>query len=149
MKVILLEDVKGAGKRGEVVNVADGHARNFLIPQRLAMEATKRNMSELESRLRAAERKRDTEEAAARELAARIGEVTLTFAMKVGESGRMYGSISNKELAAALQSQAGIEVDKRKIVLPEPVKTLGEGSATVKLYTDVQAVLNFEITAEG
>jgi len=149
MKVILLEDVKGTGKKGQIVNASDGHARNFLIPRKLAAEATKTNMAELEKQQKTAERKRQEEVSAAQELARRIEAVNVKIPMKVGENGKMFGSVSNKEIAEALSKQGGIEIDKKKIVLPELIKTLGERKISIKLFAETNALLTLEIVAEG
>jgi large subunit ribosomal protein L9 len=145
MKVILLEDVKGTGKKGQVINASDGHARNFLIPRKLAMEATAVNMAELENRQKQADRKQKKETENAQTLANRIAETTIKIPMKVGTAGKMFGSVSGKEIAEALQSQDNISVDKKKIVLNEPVKNLGSHTAIIKLHAQVQASLQVEI----
>jgi len=148
MKVILLEDVKGVGKKGQVLNASDGHATNFLIPKKLAVEATKANMNNLENQQRKAEMKHENEVAAAQALADKIKEVKLTLKVKVGKDGKMFGSVSNKELGEALQTQKSIAVDKKKIVLSTPVKSIGEYAATVKLHAKVTAPLQFEVIGE-
>jgi len=146
MKVILLEDVKGTGKKGQTIEASDGHARNFLIPRKLAVEATKANMAQLEGQQKKVSQKlqQDIEEAQA--IAAKIREVQIKIPVKVGEGGRMFGSISNKEIAEALQKQ-GISVDKKKIVVPA-IKTTGEHTANVKLHPQVNAPLKFETVAD-
>ncbi|MCL2499116.1 MAG: 50S ribosomal protein L9 [Defluviitaleaceae bacterium] len=148
MKVILLEDVKGVGKKGQIINAADGHAVNFLLPKKLAVEATKANLNNLEKQRERIANKHQTEVAAAQAIADRIKDVKLTLKVKVGDKGKMFGSVSNKELAEALQSQKHIEVDKKKIVLPQPVKSIGEYTATVKLHAEVTVPLHFEVTGE-
>ncbi len=147
MKVILLQDVKGTGKKGQVVDVSDGHATNFLLPRKLAAEATKSNMADLDAKQKQAEHKVQREAENAREFANKINGCTLRLAMRVGESGKMFGSVSNKEIAEALQSQAGIAVDRKKIVLTEPVKAVGKYKAVVKLHAQVTAEIEFEVTA--
>jgi len=149
MKVILLQDVKGTGKKGQVVNASDGHAKNFLIPRKLAVEATNSNMSDLEKQQKTAERKRQEEVATAQDLAKRIEAVHVKIPMKVGENGKMFGSVSNKEIAEALSKQGGIDIDKKKIVLSEPIKTLGERKISIKLFAETLALLTLEIVAEG
>ena len=146
MKVILLEDVKGTGKKGQTIEASDGHARNFLIPRKLAVEATKANMAQLEGQQKKAANKlqQDIEEAQA--LAAKIREVEIKIPVKVGEGGRMFGSISNKEVAEALQKQ-GISIDRKKIVVPA-IKTVGEHTANIKLHPQVNAPLKFETVAD-
>ena len=147
MKVILLEDVKGVGKRGQVVNAADGHARNFLFPRKLAKEATKENMAKLEKDQKDARDKHGKEVEAANKIAARLAEVHLKIPVKVGGGSKMFGSIGAKEIAEALISQAGIEVDRKKIVM-QPIKTVGEHEVVVKLHSEVQAKLGVELVAE-
>ena len=146
MKVILLEDVKGTGKKGQTIEASDGHARNFLIPRKLAVEATKGNMAQLEGQKKKAADKLQQDIEAAQVIATKIREAKVQLAVKVGEGGKMFGSISNKELAEALQKQS-IVVDKKKIVVGA-VKTVGEHTANIKLHPQVAAPLKFEIVAE-
>ena len=148
MKVILLEDVKGVGKKGQIINASDGHAINFLIPKKLAVEATKANMNNLENQQKKAAQKHENEVAQAQALADKIKAVKLTLKVKVGDNGKMFGSISNKELAEALQTQHQIAVDKKKIVLSTQVKSIGDYTATVKLHAKVSTPLNFEVLGE-
>lgn len=148
MKVILLEDVKGTGKKGQICEVSDGHARNFLLPRKLVAEATKANLNELEAKQKQADHKLQRELTAAQETAARLQDKTVRLLVRVGENGKMFGSVSNKEIAEALQSQTGISVDKKKIVLGEPVKAVGQYTATAKLHTQVNAKIRFEVAAE-
>jgi large subunit ribosomal protein L9 len=148
MKVILMEDIKGVGKKGQIINAADGHAMNFLLPRKLAIEANKANMKNLAMQENRAADKHRTEIGAAQALADKIKDVKLLLKVKVGEKGKMFGSVSNKELAEALLSQKHIEVDKKKIVLAQPVKAIGEYAATVKLHANVSVPLNFEVTGE-
>ncbi|MCL2604430.1 MAG: 50S ribosomal protein L9 [Defluviitaleaceae bacterium] len=148
MKVILLEDVKGVGKKGQIINAADGHAVNFLLPRKLAVEATKGNLNNLEKQQERIANKHQTEVAAAQAIADKIKDVKLTLKVKVGDKGKMFGSVTNKELGEALLSQRSIEVDKKKIVLSQPVKAVGEYSATVKLHAEVTVPLHFEIIGE-
>ena len=145
MKVILLEDVKGTGKKGQVVNASDGHARNFLFPRKLAIEATAANLASLEAQQKKAEHKVATEVKAAQELAEKLQAKPVVIKAKVGDKGRMFGSISNKEVAEAIQSQVGLPVDKKKIALTEPVKTVGKYTATAKLHPQVSAKIDFEV----
>ena len=147
MKVILLEDVKGIGKKGQVINASDGHARNFLFPRKLAIEATSANMANLEAQQKKAQHKVAVEVKAAEELAEKLKSKPITIKAKVGDKGRMFGSISNKEISEAIQSQLGVAVDKKKITLPEPVKALGTYTAIAKLHTQVSAKLEFEVVA--
>jgi len=148
MKVILLQDVKGTGTKGQIVNVSDGHGKNFLIPRKLAAEATPAALKDWEKQQKNAENKRQEEVTAAQQLAASIEAAAIKISMKVGESGKMFGSVGAKEIAEALSSQGGISIDRKKIVLDEPIKTIGTKTATVKLYTDISAKLSVEIVAE-
>jgi len=147
MKVILLEDVKGIGKKGQVINASDGHARNFLFPRKLAIEATNANMANLEAQQKQAKHKLDNEVKAAEELAKVLTSKPVSITAKVGDKGRMFGSISNKEVAEAIQSQLNVTVDKKKITLTEPVKAVGTYEVTAKLHTQVSAKLSLEIIA--
>ncbi|MCL2405457.1 MAG: 50S ribosomal protein L9 [Defluviitaleaceae bacterium] len=147
MKVILLEDVKGTGKKGQVVNASDGHARNFLFPRKLAVEATDANLHALNTQQKKAEHKVAQEVKAAQEIAEKLQAKPIKISVKVGEKGRMFGSISNKEVAEATQSQLGVVVDKKKIVLTEPVKSVGTYTATAKLHPQVSAKIDVEIVA--
>ena len=148
MKVILLQDVKGSGKKGQIVNVSDGHAKNFLIPKKLAAEATPTALKNWEKEQKNAENKRQNEVGAAQALAKRIEDATVKIPMKVGENGKMFGSVSTKEIAAALSSQTGIDIDRKKIVLDEAIKVVGVKKVGVKLYADISAQLSVEIVAE-
>ena len=147
MKVILLEDVKGVGKKGQIINAADGHARNFLFPRKLAQEATKENLAKLEKLQKDAADKHSKDVEAATKLAEKINAATVKIAVKVGGSNKMFGSIGAKEVAEALVSQASIEVDRKKIVM-QPIKTIGEHTVTFKLHPQVQAKFTFELVSE-
>ena len=131
MKVILLEDVKALGKKGEIVNVNDGYARNFILPKKLGLEATGKNLNDLK-----------LQKANAEKIAA--GKVTLQI--KVGEGGRTFGSVSSKEVAHAVKEQMGYDIDKKKIQLKEAIKTLGTHIVQVKLHTKVTADLKVVVT---
>jgi len=146
MKVILLADVKGTGKKQEIVNVSDGYARNFLFPKKLAIEATAGASKEIE-RKQAAERQREMERrAAAEKKAASLRGKVITVVAKCGAQGRLYGSVTGQEIAAALQAQHGVEVDKRKIDLAEAIRTVGETEVIVKLYPEVSAKMTVRVT---
>ena len=147
MKVILLEDVKGTGKKGDIVNAADGHAKNFLIPRKLAMEATAANMAQLDARKKSEEQKLRQDVDAAEAIAAKLRDTCVRIPVKVGDGGRMFGSISSKEVAEAVLSQVGITLDKKKLVM-QPVKTPGEHSAMLKLHSKVSVELKFELVAD-
>ena len=147
MQVILLEDVKGVGKKGQIVNASDGHARNFLFPKKLAAEATKANLAQLEAQQKKVEHQHQQEVNAAQEIADKLKDVKVKIPVKVGAGGKMFGSISNKEVAEAIQSASGISVDKKKIVVPS-IKTTGEHTATLKLHPKVSVTLTFELVAD-
>ena len=148
MKVILLEDIKGVGKKGDLLDASDGHARNFLLPRKLAVEATKANLHELETKRKAQEHRKELELEAAKELAANIEAQPITIKVKIGENGKLFGSVTNKEIAEELNVHRGLDVDKKKITLPEPIKTSGEKTAEVKLHAKVTAKLTINITEE-
>lgn len=145
MIVILLKDVKGTGKAGEVVKVSDGYARNMLLPKGLAKEATEGNIRNLEKQKEIAEEKRAEQKAAAEKQAEKIRNITLTIKSKGGDSGKLFGSITSKDIADALQKQENIKVDKKKIVLDSPIKQTGEAEVTVKLFSEVTATLKVNV----
>ena len=139
MKVILLEDVKGVGKRDEVVNVSDGYARNFLFPRKWAMEATE-NAVKVVERKREAERRKEAEaRAAAEETAAKLKNKVVVLKVKCGEKGRLYGSVTAQEVADAIKVGYGVDVDKRKVEIKDPVRQLGDYEVTVRLYPNVSS----------
>ena len=137
MKVILLQDVKGKGKKDELLNVPDGYARNFLLPQKLAIIADAKAQNELKNKEAANAFRIEEERRAARAVAEKLATVTVKIRVQSGADGRFYGSVTAKEVAEALQKQFNITVDKRKMTLPDSVKGYGSYSVEVKLYTDV------------
>ncbi len=141
MKVILLDDIKGVGKKEQIVNASDGYARNFLFPKKLALEATKENLSQLEHKKKQEADKRQEELNEAQALSKALGELTIKIEVKSGEGGRLFGSVTNKEVAAALKEQHGYDMDKKKIVLKEPLKHLGESTVEIKLHPKVTATV--------
>lgn len=141
MKIVLLQDVKSLGKKGQTVNVSDGYARNFIIPKKLGEEATAANLAKLAGQKKYEEKVAAEQLAAAKELAEKIEKIALKLAVKVGESGKVFGSVSGKEISEAAAEQFGIEIDKKKLVLDEPLKTVGEHIVAVKLHRDVTAKL--------
>ncbi len=145
MKVILLQDVKGQGKKGELVNVSDGYARNFLFPKKLAKEADAAAMTDLKNKEAAKKYKEECEKADAKALAEKLEQITITVSVQGGADGRLYGSVTSKDVAQALQEQHGITVDKRKIELPEAVKSYGGYQLTVKVYAGIQAKLKLTV----
>ena len=146
MIVILLKDVKGKGKAGDVVKVNDGYARNMLLPRRLAQEATEGNIRNLEKQKAIAAEKRAAEEAKAREDKAKLEEITLEIKSKGGDSGKLFGSITSKDIADVLEAQEGIRIDKKKIEMPSPIKAAGKSTVTIKLFTNVSAELKVHVT---
>jgi large subunit ribosomal protein L9 len=143
MEVILLEDVKSLGKKGQIVKINDGYARNFVLPKKLGLEATPKNLNDLRLQ-KAREAKEAAEELqAAKELAVKVEEKPVRLTMKTGEGGKTFGTISTKEVAAAAKEQLGI--DKKKMKLDEPIKTLGNHIITVKLHKDVTAKLTVSV----
>jgi len=147
MKVILLQDVKGTGKKGEIINASDGHARNYLLPRKMAVEANKTNMAQLEQQQKAVERKRQQELLKAQELAKELSEKKIIIGVKVGENGKLFGSVTNKEIAVAFLEQEGIEIDKKKIILDEPIKSAGEKAVEIKLHSQVTATVTIIVKA--
>ena len=147
MVVILLKDVKGTGKAGDVVKVSDGYARNMLIPKGLAKEATQGTVRNLEKQKALAEEKRAEEKAAAQKRADELEKIVLIVPSKGGENGKLFGSVTSMDVAKALQEQEGITIDKKKIEMPEgPIKQAGTSQVIVKLYQDVSAKIRVKVT---
>lgn len=147
MKVILLEDVKGTGKKGQVLEVSDGHARNFLLPRKLAVEATKASIADLDAKQKQADHKLHKELAAAQALAAQLKDKAVRISVRVGENGKMFGSVTNKEIAEAIQSQLDVTIDRKKIVLSDPVRATGRYTVPVKLHPQVSAQVTFDVSS--
>ncbi len=145
MKVIFLKDVKGKGKKGEVKNVADGYAQNFLIKQGLAVEANSTNVSTLEGQKKKQEKLAAEELAEAKKLKETLEKITVELSAKAGEGGRLFGSITSKQIAEELQKKHKIKIDKRKIELEDAIRALGYTKVPVKLHTEVQATLNVHV----
>ena len=148
MEVILKEDVINLGHRGDVVKVADGYGRNFLLPRKLALQATLENKAVIEQMKNASARRSASEKVQAEELVAKLEPLTLSFTRKSGESGQLFGSVTSADIAADLASK-GFEVDRRKIALNEPLKTLGDHTVTIKLHREVTAHLKVKVVAEA
>lgn len=148
MEVILLEDVKSLGKKGEIVKVNDGYARNFILKKKLGMEATAKNLNDL--KLKQANEARVAKEILeqAKALASRVEEKSITVMIKAGEGGKIFGSVSTKEISAAVASQLGLDLDKKKMQLTEPIKSLGTHIVPVRLHKDVTAQLTVKVVAE-
>lgn len=141
MKVILNEDVKGQGKKGEIVNVSDGYARNFLFPKKLAREASAENLNAVKVASDAAKHKLAVEKQEAKDLAGKLEGLTVTVKAKTGGSGRLFGAVTAKEVAEALQKEHGLDIDKRKFVM-DNIKEMGEYTVQVKVYAEVTAKLH-------
>jgi len=148
MEVILKEDVANLGHRGDVVKVADGYGRNFLLPRKLALQATLANKAVIEQMKAAAARRSATEKAQAEALVTKLEPLVLTFSRKSGESGQLFGSVTSADIASELESK-GFEVDRRKIQLNEPIKSLGNFNVVVKLHREVTAHLKVQVVAEA
>ena len=147
MEVILLQDVKSLGKKGDIVKVNDGYARNYLIPKKLGVEATKQNLYELNQQ-KAAEEKRQRELLEeAKNLAKRLEELNVKVRIKAGEGGKTFGSVSSKEIAGAIKEQFGMDIDKKKLVLSDPIKQAGAYTVPVKLHPQVTAQLKVTVEA--
>ena len=145
MKVILNQDVKGQGKKGDMINVSDGYARNFLLPKGLATEATKSAINEMKGKADAKAYREEKELEAAKELAAKIEAVSVTIESKSGDNGKLFGSITSGDVADALKMQGHIVMDKKKIVLHDPIKSVGEYSLPVKVHAGVSATLKVTV----
>jgi large subunit ribosomal protein L9 len=147
MEVILLEDVKSLGKKGQIVKINDGYARNFVLPKKLGLEATPKNLNDLKLE-KARQAKLEAEElAAAKELAGRIEACKVSLSIKTGEGGKTFGAVSSKEIAAAMKEQNGIDIDKKKLKLDESIKSVGTYEVPVKLHKEVTAKL--KVTVES
>ncbi|MBO4346492.1 MAG: 50S ribosomal protein L9 [Lachnospiraceae bacterium] len=148
MKVILLQDVKPHGKKGDMVEINDGYARNFIIPKKLGVEATNANMNDLKLQKANQEKIAAQQLADAKELAAKLESIKVNVKIKTGEGGRTFGSITAKEIADALKKQHNIDIDKKKIVMKDAIKSVGSFSVNVKLHTQVNAELGIEVDSE-
>lgn len=147
MKVILKVDVKALGKKGQIFEVSDGYARNFLFPRGLALEATSGNLNDLASKKANEERKKEKEKQDAQALATNLNGIIVEISTKTGEGGRLFGSITSKEIAEALKAKHGIELDKRKLEIKDPIKALGTFTVQVKIHPEVTAQLQVHVKA--
>ena len=145
MKVILLADVKGSGKKGDIINCSDGYARNFLLPRKLAVEATSGNLTELNNHKASVEHKRAVNRENSAELKKRLESSKIVIEAKCGDNGKLFGAVTSMDREKAIKKQVGIEVEKRKIVLPDTIKATGEYEITVKLFEDISAKVKAEI----
>lgn len=148
MKVILLSDIKNVGKKDEILNANDGYARNFLFPKKLAVEATPDNLKKLKDKKDSEAHKKELDKQKAKETAEKINKLELILKVKAGENGKIFGGITAKEISEELKKQNNIEVDKKKIVLSETIKTLGRFSVDIKLYEGISAKLTIDIKSE-
>lgn len=148
MKVILNQDIKGQGKKGQLVEVSEGYGRNYLLPRGLAKEATKSNINVMEGQAASAKYHKQQELEAAQKTADEMKEIKVVLTAKAGENGKLFGSITSKDVAEALKMQHHIKIDKKKFVLPDGIKTLGTTAVDVKIYSGVTGKLNVEIKAQ-
>ena len=150
MKVILQQDVKGQGKKGELVNVSDGYARNFLLPKKLAVAATAENLTVMKQQEKARLKKAEADKAKANEVAAKLGEVLVKIAAKgSGEGGKLFGSVTSREISEELSRQHGIEIEKNKIVQDEPIKSFGSYEVKCKLGFEITGIINVLVIENG
>lgn len=148
MKVILLEDVKSLGKKGEIVNVNDGYARNFILPKKLGLEATSKNLNDLKLQKQNDEKVAQEKLDAAKALAEEIKEKSITVKIQAGVEGRVFGSISSKEIALEAKKQLNMDIDKKKIIIPDAIKSLGTYNVNIKLHKDVMVTLAVKVEAK-
>lgn len=147
MKVILQKDVKNLGKKGDAVEVSEGYARNYLVPRGLVIMATDANLRTLKQEQEAKQNRKEREKKEAADLARKMSDMKVTIAAKAGEAGRIFGSVTSADIAAALEKK-GVKVDKRKIELKDPIKVLGEYKVDVRVYQEVLATLTVKVTGE-
>jgi large subunit ribosomal protein L9 len=147
MKVILKEDVKKLGNMGEIVTVADGYARNYLVPKGLAVEASSKNMKSLEHAQKVIQEKAKKVKESLQEFAARLSKVTLIMKAKAGEEGKLFGSVTSMDIAEQLKNE-GIEIDKKKIILEEPIKRLGNFTVGIHLHADINSQITLQVVEE-
>ncbi len=148
MKVILKADIKGVGKKGEIINASDGYARNFLFPKKLAVEANNENILELKAKQDAVKYQKDQEKEKAKQIAEKLSKIILKIKVKAGENGKIFGGVSAKEIAQELENQYKIVVDKKKIDLKETIKTLGMQVVEIKLFEGVTGKLKVDVITE-
>ena len=148
MKVILLTDVKGIGKKGDIINASDGHARNYLLPRKLAVIADKQNLNELSAKKSSEAHKKDLEKKEAIRIKEKIEKETLILKVKAGESGKAFGSITSKEISDEIEKEFKESIDKKKIIIKEPIKTIGSHTVELKLFEGVVCKLKINVIAE-
>ena len=148
MKVILTQDVKGQGKKDQIIDVSDGYARNFLLPKKLALPADSKAINEAKNKESSKLHKIEVEKQQAREIAEKLQSITVKFAYAAGPDKKLYGSVTSKDIAEALLKEHGIDIDKRKISIAEPIKTFGTFTVDVKLYTEINGKINVLVTSK-
>lgn len=148
MKVILTEDVKGLGNKDELVNAKDGYARNFLIPRGLAVEATAKNMNEMKIKRQSEKKRKDQELEEAKKLCEKLEKIVVEFKVKAGENGRLFGSITSKDVAEKLKKKHKVKIDRRKISFPDSIKALGTYQGEVKIYPGVTGKVSVKVVQE-
>ena len=148
MKVILLDNIKGVGKKDEVINASDGYARNFLFPKKLAVEANKENMAKLNSKNESVAFKKETEKTEAKEIAEKIKKITLTIEVKAGENGKIFGGVTSKEISEELRAKYNLDIDKKKITLKDTIKNIGTHTANIKLYEGIYQDLTINVVSK-
>ena len=147
MKVILLKDIKGTGKKDQIIEASDGFARNYLFLRKLAVEASASNLNAIENAKSAQSHRKEVERQEAQELAKKMGDMVVEIAVRAGENGRLYGKVTNQEVADALKAKYGMDIDKRKITV-DAVKNVGETTALIKLYPEISAKIKLNIVAK-
>ena len=148
MKVIFMQDVKGQGKKGEIKNVSDGYAKNFLIPKGAAIEATAANLNDLKGKNDSIKFKKDTEEDNAKKLADKLKDLAVKISAKCGDNGKLFGSITSKDLSEELKKQHNIEIDKRKFNMPDAIKSSGEFNISIKLHPGIVGTLKVFVVSQ-
>ena len=148
MKVILQQDVRGKGKRGQMIEVAEGYGRNYLLPRKLAVEATADNVNTMRMNDKATAERQARERAEALEISKRLKDITVTVACKGGGAGRLFGSVTSQEISDSLKAQTGIEIDRRKIVIPEAIKTVGQYTVKCKLGYEISGDLKLNVVEQ-
>lgn len=148
MKVILQQDVRGKGKRGQMIEVAEGYGRNYLLPRKLAVEATADNVNTMRMNDKATAERQARERAEALDISKRLKDITVTVACKGGGAGRLFGSVTSQEISDSLKAQTGIEIDRRKIVISEPIKTVGQFTVKCKLGYEIAGDLKLNIVEQ-
>ena len=147
MKVILLEDIKGVGKKDQVINASDGYARNFLFPKKLAVEANNENMAKLKAKNESKAYKKEMDIKESKAVKEKIEKITMKMVVKAGENGKIFGGVTSKEIAENLKKEYSIEIDKKKVLLPETIKNIGTFTVDIKLYEGIIAQLKLNVVA--